>query len=60
MATDEHHDHPDCRTVRIPGSDEHDGHHLITITLRRVCPVCGGPRGVIARHLLQRLPTAGL
>ncbi len=36
---------PEHRTVRIPGSDDHDGHHLITVTLSWVCPVCGAARG---------------
>ena len=35
------------RTVRIPGSTDHAGHHLITVTLRWVCPHCGGPRGPV-------------
>jgi len=33
------------RTVRIPGSNDHAGHHLITVTLLWICPRCGGPRG---------------
>ena len=42
------HDHPtEQRTVRIPGSTDHAGHHLITVTLRWVCPTCGKPRGEI-------------
>ena len=37
------------RTVRIPGSTDHAGHHLITVTLRWVCPTLrrtarAGPR----------------
>ena len=47
MATTQHHHHPEHRSVRIPGSDEHDGHHLTTVTLRWVCPACGAPRGQI-------------
>ena len=47
MTTSQHHDQPEYRTVRIPGSDDHDGHHLITVTLRWVCPACGRPRGEI-------------
>ena len=35
------------RTVRIPGSTEHAGRHLISVTLRWVCPRCGGPRGPV-------------
>ena len=35
------------RTVRIPGSTEHAGHHLTSVTLRWVCPRCGGPRGLV-------------
>ncbi len=46
MTTTQHHDHPEYRTVRIPGSDDHDGHHLPP-TLQWVCPTCGGPRGEI-------------
>ena len=37
----------DQRTVRIPGSTDHAGHHLITVTLRWVCPACGEPRGTV-------------
>lgn len=33
------------RTVTIPGSGDHDGMHSVTVTLRWVCPRCGGPRG---------------
>ncbi|HZM65160.1 MAG TPA: hypothetical protein VFC16_02540 [Nakamurella sp.] len=36
------------RTVRIPGSDEHDGWHRITVTVLWECPTCGGPRGDVA------------
>ena len=32
------------RTVRIPGTTDHAGQHLITVTLRWVCPSCGGRR----------------
>ena len=46
---------PEYRTVRIPGSTDHDGHHLITVTLRWVCPACGGPRGPV----LPTLPFDG-
>ena len=42
---------PPFRTIRIPGSTDHDGHHLITVTLRWVCPVCGGPRGPVIATL---------
>ena len=35
------------RTVRIPGSAEHAGHHLMIVTLQWVCPRCAGPRGPI-------------
>jgi hypothetical protein len=45
MTTVEHDEQPDRRTVRIPGSRDHAGHHLVTVTLRWVCPVCDGPRG---------------
>jgi len=37
------------RTVQIPGSDQHAGHRLITVTLAWVCPDCGGPRGHVTR-----------
>ncbi len=47
MATTQHDDHAEHRTVRIPGSDDHAGHHLTTATLRWVCRACGGPRGDI-------------
>ncbi len=47
MTTAQHHDHAEYRTVRIPGSDDHGGDHLITVTLRWVCPACGDPRGEI-------------
>lgn len=36
-------------TVQIPGSTDHAGHHLITITLQWLCPACGGPRGKVFR-----------
>ena len=39
------------RTVRIPGSDQHAGHHLITVTVRWECPRCGGPRGEVGRAI---------
>lgn len=41
----QHHDRTEVRTVRIPGSTDHAGQHLISITLRWVCPTCGRPRG---------------
>ena len=47
MPTTQHHDPTEQRTVRIPGSTDHAGNHLITVTLPWVCPTCGGPRGVI-------------
>ena len=47
MTTTEHHDQPEHRTVRIPGSDDHDGQHLISVALRWECPACGGPRGMV-------------
>jgi hypothetical protein len=47
MPTTQHHDPTERRTVRIPGSTDHAGHHLITTTLQWVCPVCGGPRGEV-------------
>jgi len=43
----EHHDRTEVRTVRIPGSADHAGQHLITVTLRWVCPTCVGPRGPV-------------
>src|SRR5664279_673556 len=39
------------RTVRIPGSDQHAGHHLITVTVLWECPRCGGPRGAVGRAI---------
>ena len=36
-------------TVHIPGSDQHDGHHLTTVTVPWICPVCAGPRGPVVR-----------
>ena len=38
-------------TVRIPGSDDHGGHHLVTVTPSWVCPICGGPRGQVVRTI---------
>ena len=35
------------KRVRVPGSTDHDGHHLITVTLRWQCPRCNGPRGPV-------------
>ena len=49
MTTVEHDDEPGRRTVRIPGSRDHGGLHLLTVTIRWVCPVCGGPRGALRR-----------
>ena len=47
MRTTQPDDPTEQRTVRIPGSTDHAGHHLITVTLRWVCPVCDGPRGTV-------------
>jgi hypothetical protein len=47
MPTTQHDDLTEHRAVRIPGCTDHAGHHLITVTLRWVCPTCGGPRGEI-------------
>lgn len=47
MTASQHHDPTGYRTVRIPGSTDHAGQHLITLTLRWVCPTCSGPRGEI-------------
>ena len=33
------------RAVVIPGRVEHDGIYSMVVTLKWVCPVCGGPRG---------------
>ena len=41
MDTTQYHEPIEYRTVRIPGQ------HLITVTLRWVCPTCGGPRGQV-------------
>ena len=40
---------PEMRTVTIPSCSEHGGHQLNTVevTLKWVCPTCGGPRGEI-------------
>lgn len=35
----------ETREVTIPACDQHEGIHKITLTLKWVCPVCGGPRG---------------
>ena len=42
---------PELRTVQIPGSEQHAGQHLITITVAWVCPVCGGARGPVFRTI---------
>ena len=47
MNTSQHHEPIEYRTVRIPGTTDHAGQHLITVTLRWTCPTCGGPRGQI-------------
>jgi hypothetical protein len=51
------------RAVRIPGSDEHDGWHPITVTVLWECPRCGGPRGEVKRVVSfdgsRRLPCDG-
>jgi len=39
------------RTVQIPGSDQHDGIFLATVTVVWECPTCGGPRGDVARTI---------
>jgi hypothetical protein len=46
----DHEHHPARRPDRVPdGPDprqtDHAGQHLITLTVRWVCPTCGGPRG---------------
>jgi hypothetical protein len=33
------------RSVTIPGCLEHRGVRSVRVTVRWVCPVCGGPRG---------------
>lgn len=40
-------DGPIIRTVRIPGSDQHEGRWLIAVNLLWECPRCGGPRGEV-------------
>ena len=35
------------RTVKIPGSADHAGIHLITVTVHWYCPTCLGPRGEV-------------
>ena len=47
MTTTEHDDCSEYRAVRIPGSTDHAGQHLITVTVRWVCPACRGPRGTV-------------
>lgn len=37
------------REVQIPGSEDHDGHHLITVAVLWQCRQCGGPRGEVYR-----------
>lgn len=44
-----HHQGYRWRTVTIPASAEHDGRHLIQVTLAWVCPRCRGPRGEVVR-----------
>jgi hypothetical protein len=48
MTTSQQHEPTGYRTIRIPGTTDHAGQHLITVTLRWVCPSCGGRRGDIA------------
>lgn len=36
---------PEFQTVIIPACPEHMGYHSMTVTLRWLCPECGGPRG---------------
>ena len=33
------------KTVYIPASAEHSGYDGARVTLKWICPVCGGPRG---------------
>jgi hypothetical protein len=33
------------RTVTIPACEQHEGFHSIDVTLKWICPLCGGPRG---------------
>ncbi len=35
------------RTITIPSCDQHGGHsfNTVTLTLKWICPACGGPRG---------------
>ena len=35
------------RTVIVPAMEQHQGLHKIKVTLRWMCPQCGGPRGEI-------------
>jgi hypothetical protein len=35
------------KTVRVPGSAEHNGWHAVEVTLIWECPRCGGPRGEV-------------
>lgn len=35
----------ESRTVTIPACAEHEGYYSVTVSLRWVCPQCGGPRG---------------
>lgn len=63
MERGEHEGIPPVRSVRIPGSDDHDGWYTITVTLTWQCPRCGGPRGtvhpVISYDGSRRLPCDG-
>lgn len=37
----------DTKTVYIPRIPEHDSYDGIWVTVKWVCPVCGGPRGEV-------------
>lgn len=37
----------DYKAVTIPACAEHEGRYTVTVRLKWICPVCGGPRGEV-------------